>query len=114
VSRRSYTKGPARHSGCGGGMHREHLSSLMSRVLYKIAVRNPLLTPKKIAVKPRTTGGNIKISDDEVLALLRRHRDGESFRALEEETGIANSTLRQWYSGEMRGYLRDRLDKETK
>jgi len=75
--------------------------------------------PPNERVKPKTlkkTGGgwNVKVSDADALALLRRVACGESLSSVAASACLNETTLRQWYEGINRPTLARQLEKERR
>lgn len=93
--------------------HVESNRSIFSLSLRKLANRLPPNERKK-AREPRKTGGNwnVKVSDADALALLRRIDRGESLTNVAQSASIRECTLRQWFTGTNRPSLARQIEKE--
>lgn len=93
--------------------HVESTRSMFSPLLRRLANSLPP-NERKPSRAPRKNGGNlnIKVSDADALALLRRIAGGESLRNVARSASINENTLRQWHEGTTRPGLARQIERE--
>ncbi len=90
--------------------HVEPTRSLFSASLRRLANSLPP-TPRKPSRAPKA-GGNVKVSDADALALLRRIAAGESISNVARSASVSENTLRQRNDGSNRPALVRQIERE--
>lgn len=92
--------GGRRSSAPGSASQRHYASSWMSPALYRIARKLPP-NPKVVRKEKGCKGGgwNVKVSDEDVISLLARRKQGESLSSLADEAGVSLEVMKHWADG---------------
>lgn len=92
--------------------HVESTRSLFSAQLRRLANSLPPTPCKPSCLTKKKAGGNVKVSDADALALLRRIAAGESISNVARSALVSENTLRQWHDGSNRPTLARQIERE--